>query len=194
LEDKAWAEFKTPLNAGALLEFCNDPEVLFRINPYLEIISWEKLPDNNYKIHVTNFSQVPEFEVQTDFEKQVSTRKIQLQYNSGIKSNTVFSVESIPEGSKLTITENYNINDNNVSEDYLHFVDKSLTKWAEEIQNFLIQWKRWCWFYPWRLYKLRVWLSMKPSARRISDVILFVSAFEVILIILGIAIYLSFYK
>jgi len=194
LEDKAWVEFKTPLNKKELFQFCKDIEVLFRINPYLEIKLWEKLSDKNYRMHVINHSQIPEFELRTEFEKKISKNEIKLKYNTGIKSNTVFSINPEPNGSKLTIVENYHTDLNDSIENYLILVDKSLKKWAEEVQQFLIHWKRWCWFSPWRLYKLRIWLPMKPLARRVTDILLFVSAIEIILIAMGSVIYILFYK
>ncbi|MEJ2114716.1 MAG: hypothetical protein P8X88_01360, partial [Gammaproteobacteria bacterium] len=71
---------------------------------------------------------------------------------------------------------------------------KSLQKWAEEIQNYLIYWQRWSWFLPWRIYKKHIWIFMKPAARRISFMLIFISLIEVALIGLGVIIYSIEYR
>ena len=90
----------------------------------------------------------------------------------------------------MVIEEKYEGIPESERSDRLGEVDRSLTKWAEEIQHYLLQWQRWAWFSPWRYYKKRVWQRMKPSARRITFVLLCISAVEIALIGLGLAIYL----
>jgi len=182
LEDKAWVEFFTPLDEKALFKFCNNIEILFRINPYLEIKLWENSTDNKYKLHAINHSQTPEFELKTDLEISTTKNEIKLQYDSGIKSNTVFSIKNASKGSQLKITDSYHTNINHDNENYLDLVDKSLKNWGEEVQQFLIQLNRWRWLPLWRLYKFRIWLPMKPAARRITDMLLLVSVIEIFLI------------
>jgi len=194
MEDKAWVEFITPLNVKALFHFCNDIEILFRLNPYLDIKHWEYISENSYRLEATNYSQIPEFYVDTRFEKSSAKNEINIQYGTGIKSNTTFSIKATTKGSQLTIADHYHSQHNTGVKDYLTQVDRSLQKWGEEIQQFLIRWNRWSWFPLWRLYKLRIWLPMKPFARRVTDMLLIVSAVEVLLIVTGTIFYLLFYK
>lgn len=189
-EDKAWAEFKTPLDSTELLKFCENIERLFRINPYLEIKAWEKLSAHQYKIHAVNHSQQPEFTIETNIQVQLGTSEIKFIYSKGLKTCTSIIIEEDALGSKLTITETYNPITNKNDRLNLAEVDKSLNKWAEEIQIYLIQWEKWSWCMPWRLYKENIWLPMKPMARRITYIIILISLFEIALIILGIAIYI----
>ena len=191
--NKAWAEFKTPLSQEALLLFCNDMEKLFRINPYLEVNKWETIEKNKYFIDFINHSQEPPFSLQTHLRVTNLSDGLQIYYENGIKSDTTIIAQAIPEGSKLVITDHYHpLNDDNVG--LFSSVDKSLTKWAEEIQSYLIYWQRWSWFLPWRFYKKHIWLLMKPSARRISYMLIFISLIEVMLIGLGVIIYFIEYR
>ena len=46
-------------------------------------------------------------------------------------------------------------------------MDKSLTAWAEALRLYFLRLRRWSWLPGWRWYIRRVWMPMKPSARRI---------------------------
>jgi hypothetical protein len=188
-ENKAWAEFKTPFSKSILIDFCRDIEQLFRINPYVEIINWEKLNSNDYSIELINHSQEPAFVLKTDMHVLETSNGLIINYVSGIKTNTQIQIEEIPEGSKLTITDHYSLKKTGLQQDDLKKVDKSLTKWAEEIQIFLIQWKHWAWLLPWKYYKQYIWIRMKPSARRVSYMLIIISLIEICLIGLGTIIY-----
>ena len=193
-ENKAWAEFKTPLSQDALLHFCRDIEQLFKINPYIEIKQWKNLEPQKYFIDVVNHSQKNAFSLETNIYITEFDDGIKIQYENGIKSETIFKTQAIPEGSKLEITEKYHSPSPNDSANELSNVDKSLTKWAEEIQNYLIDWQRWSWFLPWKFYKQRIWLPMKPMARRITYMIIWISIIEIALILLGVSIYFLEYR
>ncbi len=193
-EDKAWAEFKTPLNKRVLLNFCQDVERLLRINPFLDIKKWEKLSDQHFLFHAINHSQNPAFEITTDLQIQKKTDGLEILYRRGLKSSTAFTIQEITNGSKLTITEKYTGLPEEKRRQKLHKVDKSLNKWAENLQEFLIDWHRWSWFSPWRYYKNRIWLPMRPTARRVTYLILCISFIEIVLIALGSAIYIIEYK
>ena len=188
-KNKAWAQFKTPLSPHALFNFCFDIEQLFRINPYLEILKWDEIHAKKHFVNLINHSQKPEFSIQTNLYVDVIENSLCIQYENGIKSETTFLIEEISEGSKLTITEKYHDLENEKDTDQLLKVDKSLTKWAEDIQQYLIDWNKWSWFLPWKLYKQHVWLPMKPAARRISYMLIWISLIEITLILLGISIY-----
>lgn len=192
--NKAWAEFKTPLSQDALLLFCHDVEQLFRINPYLEVIKWKKIQPHKHYIDVLNHSQNPGFSLQTTLYVTDIANGIKLHYAKGIKSDTTIVASATVEGSKLVITENYNTHQIDSDANLLATVDKSLKQWAEEIQAYLINWNRWSWFLPWRYYKQRIWLPMKPSARRIAYMLIWISFIEIALIGLGVIVYLLDYR
>lgn len=192
-EDKARVEFRTPLSQAALLEFCQDVERLFRINPYLIFKRWEKVSARQYCFHVVNHSQSPAFEIETELIVQPASDGLEICYAQGLKSSTRFSIGDLPEGSTLVIEEKYESVPESERFHRLHEVDRSLTKWAEELQHYLLQWQRWSWLFLWRYYKQRIWQPLKPAARRIVFMLLCISVVEVALIGLGVAIYLIDY-
>lgn len=189
-EDKAWVEFKTPLNQAALLEFCQDVERLFRINPYLVFKKWETVSARQYRLHAVNHSQTPAFEVDTGITVEPLQDGLKIHYSQGLKSSTRITVRKSSGSSSLVIEEKYEGVSESERSDRLDEVDRSLTKWAEEIQHYLLQWQRWAWFSPWRYYKKQIWQRMKPAARRITFLLLCISAVEIALIGLGLVIYL----
>ena len=189
-EDKAWVEFKTPLDQAALLEFCQDVERLFRINPYLVFRRWETVSARKYRLHAINHSQTPAFEIDTEITVEPLQDGLEIHYSRCLKSSTRITVQESPGSSSLVVEEKYEGVPESERLDRLDEVDRSLTKWAEEIQHYLLQWQRWAWFAPWRYYKKRIWQRMKPAARRITFVLLCISAVEIALIGLGLVIYL----
>ena len=193
-EDKAWAEFNTPLDKNTLLEFCQDVERLIRINPFLTINKWEKLGEQHFLLHASNQSQIPSFNIETDLNVFSKSDGLEIHYQQGLKSSTAINIDDTAKGSKLTIVEEYNNLPQQDRLNHLQEVDKSLVKWAEDLQTYLISWRRWSWFSPWRYYKQHVWLRMNPSARRITYILLCISLIEFALIALGIAIYIIEYK
>jgi hypothetical protein len=193
-EDKAWVEFNTPLDQNALLNFCQNIERLFRINPYLEFETWEQISQQTYRMSAINHSQNSSFKIDTELKVNNLLNGLEIKYSKGIKSSTMIIIKPFRQGSKITITDNYKSKSKQERIEHLHEVDKSLTKWAEEIQQYLVLWKRWSWFSPWRFYKNQIWQPMKPSGRRITYMLIWISLFEIALIGLGVIIYYVEYR
>lgn len=193
-EDAAWASFKTPFSEKQLLEFCQDVERLFRINPYLEFSQWEQKGSNQYHFAGKNISTEPTvLEFTLDLTVESLEDGIRVNYAQGLKSSTTFKVEPSAEGSQLTITEDYGSIPEQERQERLNEVDRSLIKWANDIQMYIMQWQRWSKFPLWRWYMRRVWQPLKPTARRIVYMILWISVVEIALIALGGAIYWAEY-
>jgi len=193
-KDNAWASFNCSLSVEALKQFCNDVERLFRINPMLEFKQWQSFSDDHVRLHCINTSQKQAFEVDVELTIQKNTDGFEIVYSTGIKNKTVFKIESIPEGSRLTITDYYNeLSDSEspdkVNPELLNQVDKSIVIWANYLQRYISMWQRWSRFALWRWYMRKVWQPMKPSGRRITYMLLWITAFEIALISLGFAIY-----
>lgn len=184
-DDSAWASVNTPLSVDALMEFCADTERLFRINPMLVFNKWEKISENCFSFSGVNSSQEKAF----DFEFELTVCKLsdgfRIDYDKGIKSSTVFKIESSEQGSKLTITDRYDRLPVSEREKHLHEVDRSITVWAEYLQKFCISWNSWSRFALWRWYMRRIWQPMKPSARRITYMLLWITVIEIALLVLG---------
>lgn len=193
-EDSAWASINTPLSVSDLTVFCRDIERLYRINPMLEFQYFKSLGQQHYAYAGRNISQETPFEFEFEFTTKELPDGIQIDYEQGIKSKTVFKIEPAPQGSKLTITEYYERLPENEREQHLHEVDKSLVIWANYLQRYLITWSRWSRFGLWRWYMRRVWQPMKPTARRITYSLLWITVVEIALIVLGVAIYFVEYR
>jgi hypothetical protein len=192
-EDAAWASIETPLSVEALTEFCKDIERLYRINPMLEFKYWKALDKDTFTTSGRNISQETPFNF--EFELKVTRRPdgCLVEYSNGIKSSTEFKIESSQYGSKLTITDRYERLPVEERESHMGEVDKSLVTWANYLQRFIVMWQRWSKFKFWRWYMRRVWQPMKPTARRITYMLLWISLVEVALILLGVGIYFSEY-
>jgi len=190
-DDSAWASIITPLSVDALMEFCADTERLFRINPMLVFTNWEKISENSYSFSGVNSSQEEAFE----FEFGLTVSKLddgyRIDYDKGIKSSTELKIESAEQGSKLTITDRYDRLSAAERKLHLHEVDQSITIWAEYLQKFCISWNSWSKFALWRWYMRRIWQPMKPSARRITYMLLWITVIEIALLALGAGIYIT---
>lgn len=193
-DDTAWASVNTPLNAEALGDFCRDIERLFRINPMLEFREWQNLGNGRYRMSVRNISQDPPFELQTELQSENHNGGLTIYYCTGLKRKTVFSIEPLEHGSKLTITDDYSGQSEEIRKKRLHEVDKSLVSWAEYLQRYLILWQRWSRFGWWRWYMAHIWQPMKPTGRRITYILLMITLAEIALIALGTTIYYIEYR
>jgi hypothetical protein len=192
-QDAAWASFIVPLPVNKVIEFCQDITRLLRINPYLEFSDWKDCGNNCYQFKGRNLSQEPAFEIDQQLKCTPQQDGVLIEYTSGLKTSTRIRVENHDNRSKITLTEEYATLSESEKKQRLHEVDKSLVKWAEEIQAYLLHWKRWSWLMPYRWYMKYIWQPMKPVARRITYIILIISVIEVALIMLGVAIYFAEY-
>ena len=190
-DDAAWAAINTPLSTDELMTFCQDIERLFRINPMLEFNAWEKLSDSQYHMAVKNISQEEPFEVDVKINVEQTADEISIHYSNGIKKKTVLTIEPSEYGSKLTITDNYDGFSEEQRQSQMYEVDKSIINWADYLQRFLITWNKWSKFGLWRWYMKRVWQPMKPTGRRVTYMLLWITLVEVALITLGVGVYLS---
>ena len=193
-EDAAWASINTPLSVSELKAFCRDIERLYRINPMLEFQYFKALGQQHYAYAGRNLSHETPFEFDYTFTVKELPDGLQVDYDQGIRSRTLFKIEAAPQGSKLTITDYYERLSTEEREQHLHEVDKSLVVWANYLQRFLITWSRWSRFAPWRWYMRRIWQPMKPTARRITYTLLWITVVEIALIALGVAIYFVEYR
>lgn len=188
-EDVAWASIRTPLSEEQLLDFCQDIERLFRINPFLEFNNWSRLGNNKYRTSGRNISQDPAFNFESELSIDPQKDGLVVSYSAGLKSATHFKIEPDAVGSKLTVTEYYDRLSQEERQQRLHEVDKSLVKWVSDIQLYIMSWRKWSWLVPWRWYMQRIWQPLKPSGRRVLYMLLWISLAEVVLIALGFAIY-----
>jgi hypothetical protein len=183
-QDAAWVAIETPLAASRLAEFCGDIERLYRINPYLEVRYWRAHADGA-RVAYRNLSNNRDYELTLKLIR-ATDRAFAVHYDQGIKHATRFTIEPAENGSRLLITDDYSGAGLNPD---LGEVDRSLHAWGMALRDYLRREARWGRLAPWRWYMRRVWVPMKPSARRIAYILLIVTLAEVALFALVMAIY-----
>jgi len=186
-EDAAWASINTPLTVTELAEFCQDTERLYRINPLLEFDEWSEAADGCFRFRGRNLSNQQSMVLELCVEKLADG--LCVKYSDGLKISTLFRIEPAPQGSKLTLIDQYAVLSEGERQARLDEVDKSLIPWANYLQEYILSWKRWSWLAPWRWYMRRVWQPMKPSARRITYMIVWITVAEIIAFLMIIAIF-----
>lgn len=175
--DAAWVSLQTSLPSAALLELCRDIEAIFRVNPYYYFKSWGKTSPSSYTLEFENQSN--QMNNSVSIEVSAATPEgFTVSYDQGIKKRTVFSIEPTMPGSKLTITDDYESVPEAERAQRLLEVDRSLQPWGEALQLYFLRRKRWSWLPGWRWYIRRVWIPMKPSARRIVWMLYLITAAE----------------
>lgn len=176
-EDKAWATIQTTYRPDALRGFCRDLERLYRINPYLEFSVWKETGPGQVHTEFRNLSNERDFSLDLTLVPE-SDSVFQVRYAQGIKAATRFELNATERGSSLTITDDYGQLPAEERARRLDEVDKSLPAWGQAISDYLRRHKRWGWIAPWRWYMRRLWVPMKPSARRIAWLIALITVVE----------------
>ncbi len=192
-EDAAWASINTSLDVANLYSFCRDIERLFRINPMLEFKKWQALGNDRYFFSGINISQETPFEFEVELQVKEQADGLRIEYSQGLKTSTTIKIEAAEQGSKLTIIDCYDGISEEERKSRIGEVDKSLITWAYYLQKFIITWRRWSRIGLWRWYMRHIWQPMKPTGRRITYMLLWITAVEVVLIMLGAGIYWAEY-
>lgn len=182
-EDAAWASINTSLPVERLIAFCReDIERLFRINPMYEFEAWTPSEGGSISFKARNLSN--DQTIETELKIAPQENGVRVEYLSGLKRSTEFRVESAPQGSKLTVIEEYRELEASERDARMDEVDKSLVPWANYLQEYMVKWKRWGWLPPWRWYMRKVWQPMTPSSRRISYMIIWIMFAELLAFLL----------
>ncbi|MBT3014528.1 MAG: hypothetical protein KME63_02145 [Candidatus Thiodiazotropha sp. (ex Clathrolucina costata)] len=186
-EDAAWVTIETPLSPIQLQKFIGDLERLLRINSLLEFERWESVGDGRIRFEAINLSNGRH--VKTELSVEYIDRGLRISYDRLLKSSTSIQVEpSITSGSSLIITDDYSGAEETERRRRLDEVDRSLEQWGRDLHGYLQLWHRWSWLPPWRWYMQRVWQPMKPSARRITRWIVWITFAEMAVVLLLIVI------
>jgi len=176
-EDKAWATIQTVLRPEELRVFCRDLERLYRINPYIEFRVWTETAPGQVHTEFRNLSNKQDYKLDLTLVPE-SDKAFSVRYAQGIKAATRFEIQASELGSSLTITDDYNRLSTEERAQRLDEVDKSLPAWCQAIADYLRRDRRWGWIAPWRWYMRRVWVPMKPSARRVVWLLILISVVE----------------
>jgi hypothetical protein len=176
--DAAWAKVEVPLPPDALLAFLGDVERLFRINPQLELERVTREGEDTLHLLGRNESSEQPVELRARVVRQAPGSALVLRYDGGIKRETRFGIEPAPGGATLTITETYDTPRDAEREAYLRQVDRSLIPWAAAIRDHLRNRVRWGWVPGHARYMERFWLGMTPRQRRVTRLIVWITALE----------------
>jgi hypothetical protein len=182
--DAAWVVLETPLAPADLAAFCSNLERLYRINPFLEFASWQQDAPHRFRAEVLNHSNGRRA-VMAARVTCTSDRALRVDYEAGLKKSTRFEVQPAPAGSRLTITDEYAP----AGAQDAAAVDRSLHAWGVALKAYLERERRWGWLPLYRPVMERLWLPMKPAARRITFLVLVIGLADIVLIALGLAIY-----
>ena len=164
--DAVWVSLDVPQSPAGVMQEWRDVEAMLRLNPYYYFKSWTRTGPTTCRAEFENQSN------QTQNTRVIESREgpgpeFTLHYDSGLKRRTVFSVEVVMGGSRLTITDDYEGIPETERQQRLPEVDKSLKAWGESLRVYFVRLHRWSWLPGWRWYIRRAWIPMKPSARRI---------------------------
>lgn len=185
--DAAWVAIEAAMDPVRLAQFCQDLERLFRINPYYEFRVWRHVAPDRVEFDLHNMSTGRVVAAQLSVAR-ASEFDFAVHYDRGIKRATRFEIEAAPAGSRLRITDDYGDAGRDIDID-LQDVDRSLHAWGVALHEYLAREQRWSGCAPWRWYMRRVWVPMKPAARRITFMLLMVTLAEIALVALVMAIY-----
>jgi hypothetical protein len=176
-QDASWVVIDTPLGLAELRRFCGDVERLYRINPYLEIHAWQPLAAGGFRVGWRNLSNDQAATLELSREPE-SENAFSVAYSHGIKRRTRFLLEPAPGGSRLVVTDDYASLPEEQRASRIAEVDKSLTAWGWALHAYLRREHRWGANPLWRWTMQRIWLPMRPSARRIARLIVLASLAE----------------
>jgi hypothetical protein len=190
--DRAWVRVATSLSPAALAAFCQDIERLFRINSMYEFKEWRPEGEGRHFMRLSNLSNGHDFATQIRVEPRADG--VRVVYASGLKTATEFRAEQAgPDdgvaagGAVLVVIDDYSATPEAERQVRAGEIDKSLVWWGHDLHRYLKQWVRWSRFRPWRWYMRRLWLPMKPKARRITFMLIAITVFELVAGILAIA-------
>jgi hypothetical protein len=180
--DEAWVTIETPLTMEALREFCRDVERLYRINPCLEIASWRRIGDDTFHVAWRNTSNQQDAALDLRIERE-SADGFEVAYSQGLKRSTRFALAPAAGGSRLTITDDYSGVPEEERARRVAEVDRSLGAWGGALRTHLRRELRWGRKAVYRWTMRRVWIPMKPSARRITTLLVLVTAAELLIVL-----------
>jgi len=175
--DAIWASFLVPFPPTEVQNICRNLEVLFRLNPYYYFDDWRSLGDGSFHAEFENHSNHTHLKLDLDVEWD-EPNNLTVRYTGGIKKRTVFTIEAAPVGSRVTITDDYDLLPTAEREARNTEVDKSLNAWAEALRVYFQRLKRWSRVPGWHWYLHRYWMPMKPSSRRIVWLLFLITTAE----------------
>lgn len=184
-DDRAWVRIGSTLPPSELVAFCQDPERLLRINSLYEFEAWRDDGGGRFFLRARNLSNDQAIATLLRVERRADG--VTLVYGAGLKRATEFRVEPPLDEhgaplkayrSVLVITDDYSGTPEAERRARSSEIDKSLLRWGHDLHRYLRRWARWSRFSLWRWYMRRIWQPMKPMGRRVTFMLLAITAFE----------------
>ena len=191
-KNTAWVTIAISVAPDRLFDFLQNTERLLRLNPYLDIKEWKEISaGQRFHLKALNEMNGVTYDHAITIESTQPGASIFLSYSQGLKRATEITLQSDPDasGSILTLRDHYHEPTGENQAEQLKEVDHGLTHWAASIRQYLLGWERWNWFWPYRWYKGRFWLNMRPTHRRISRLLIWVTVLEFIVFLFIFTIY-----
>ena len=186
----AWVAIAIPVPPHQLFDFLQNTERLFRLNPYLDIKKWTGVAGaKRFHIHALNEMNGVTYDLAITIESSQPDASLFLSYDKGLKRALEITLQPSADGSVLTLRDHYHEPTGENHEEQLKEVDHGLTHWAASIRQYVLGLQRWGWFWPYRWYRERFWLSMRPTHRRIARMLIWVTALEFIVFLFVFIIY-----
>jgi hypothetical protein len=176
-EDRIRAETPIPIGSDVMFEFVSDIEHLLRLNPHLDIETWQPMP-NGMRFAAFNETIGRRIETAVRIEVTPATRSIVLIYADGLKQATTLAVEDGDgNGCRFVVTEHYPVIDDELDPRVAE-VDRSLIPWVNAIRRHVLGRERWGWLPGWLWWNEHFLPGMTPRQRRIVRMIVWISVLE----------------
>lgn len=185
-DNAAWVDIDLPQPAPFVADYVRDVERLLRLNPHLEIRRLDAIP-GGFALEAVNEMNGLAVSRRLTF-RQRGPWAFALDYDRGLKRTTEVEVEPQGAGARLRIRETYRQPENDAE---LAEVDRSLTPWAQAIRRHFLGLARWGSLPPYRWWRERLWLGLRPRERRILWLFVWITALEFAFFLLVLAVYLA---
>lgn len=178
-DNAAWVEAEMPLAPAALLEFLDDLQRVWRLNPYLAIESWQE-GDGGFLLCADNEANGRRVEVRA--RREALPDGFRLRYDNGLKQSSEFTVAPRAAGSLLRVVERYapvdGPDDPRAAES-----DRSLVPWIAALRRHIVARVRWGRLPGWHWWSERFMLSMPPRQRGIVRLIVWATLIEFVIFV-----------
>jgi hypothetical protein len=183
-DNAAWVSIELPLAPEEVLDCVRDVERFLRLNPHLEIARFERAADGRFRLEGLNEMNGLAVSCGLTFQ-DAGAGGFNLRYDGGLKLATEVTAAAHGAGALLTIRESYRQPESDAD---LAQVDRSLTPWGVAIRRHILGLSRWGRIPPYRWWRERVWLGMRPRERRIVRLIAWVTLLEFVVFLFVLAI------
>ena len=191
-DNSTWVTLEIATPPAALFEYLKNFERLFRLNPYLDIKQWvEREGGKRFQLEALNEMNGVTYSLDIDVESIQASTYFLLRYSQGLKETLEITIQAASDQHKsiLTLREHYHQTTQEQREQQLQEIDHSLIPWGKSIRLYILGLQRWAWFWPYRWYHEKVWLPMRPTHRRISRMLIWVTLLEFVVFLFVFIIY-----